>query len=774
VAFRFNTKIMNSKKSVFLILLTFLTLSSLYATILRVDINGGQQYTSIQNAVDDASSGDTVLVYPGTYLENIDLPDKGICLGSLILTTGDYAYVSQTIINGNQTGSCILGTYISHPIEVNGLTLMNGSGTFTGYKNGGGIGIRDAEASIKNCIIKDNNIDGYGAGVYCKEARVFLSGTVVKNNHTTRRGGGVMVLNGEVIFDSLNLSSVFLNYAAMGTDYYKLGDCPPVHIYLDTATVEQPDHYYLFSDLAGYPVDDITYSINTGKIQQVSQDLFVAPTGSNSNSGISISEPLKDIGFALLKIASDSINPNTIHLANGMYAPSTGEKYPLNLKSYVSISGEVKDSTILDGENAMYIMRGNYETGNYTLKDMTFQHGDATSMYYAGAFKAYYNNNVSFKNLVFRENTGYGSAVGTTSKCNNFVFENVDFMNNLGGPPLLVATSYSSNYDPPFLSDTVIFLNCRFHNNTADTTPNGEGVGGGMSLLTTFNYTDSLNCYIMNSEFCHNVTRSTTPNEPSVNAITQLDGSNVYLINSTLGDNELINSVGGAVGVTDNSKLYIYNSILFNNQPAQLWLKSDEWTPELSIYNSLIEGGQDDIQLFTNNYQINYDPTNIDADPLWANTGYYPYMLSYGSPCINTGTLDLPDHIQLPETDLAGNPRVYDGQIDMGAYEFGPWVGIDYQKPMANSQKLKASPNPFCRETRIRYQNKEKGKQCIFVYDINGSRVATLMDITGQPGSGEIIWDGKNDYGRELPAGVYCVEFIVNEESKGNVKVVKE
>ncbi|MDZ7741949.1 MAG: T9SS type A sorting domain-containing protein [Bacteroidota bacterium] len=110
----------------------------------------------------------------------------------------------------------------------------------------------------------------------------------------------------------------------------------------------------------------------------------------------------------------------------------------------------------------------------------------------------------------------------------------------------------------------------------------------------------------------------------------------------------------------------------------------------------------------------------------------------------------------------------------MGAYEYGPWVGVDYRKPKAKGQQLKASPNPFHHETRIRYQSKEKGKQSIFVYDINGNVVATLMDITGQPSRGEIIWDGRNDYGRMLPAGVYVVEFLVNDASKGSVKVVKK
>ncbi|MCF8229551.1 MAG: hypothetical protein K9J24_11435, partial [Bacteroidales bacterium] len=104
----------------------------------------------------------------------------------------------------------------------------------------------------------------------------------------------------------------------------------------------------------------------------------------------------------------------------------------------------------------------------------------------------------------------------------------------------------------------------------------------------------------------------------------------------------------------------------------------------------------------------------------------------------------------------------------------GPWVGVDYRPPAPPKPQLSASPNPFYHETRIRYQSKEKGKQNIFVYDINGNKAATLMDITGQPGRGEIIWDGRNDYGRLLPAGVYVLELLVNDESKGSVEVLKK
>ena len=60
---------------------------------------------------------------------------------------------------------------------------------------------------------------------------------------------------------------------------------------------------------------------------------------------------------------------------------------------------------------------------------------------------------------------------------------------------------------------------------------------------------------------------------------------------------------------------------------------------------------------------------NICADPLFVNTNAGNYRLQEGSPCINAGT-NLP--WMVGATDLDGNPRIIDGRVDMGAYEFVP------------------------------------------------------------------------------------------------------
>jgi len=65
--------------------------------------------------------------------------------------------------------------------------------------------------------------------------------------------------------------------------------------------------------------------------------------------------------------------------------------------------------------------------------------------------------------------------------------------------------------------------------------------------------------------------------------------------------------------------------------------------------------------------------TNIDADPCFTDAGGGDLRLKLRSACIDVGNNNVPG---LPTTDLAGNPRVFDGNgdgtaiVDMGAYEY--------------------------------------------------------------------------------------------------------
>jgi len=69
-------------------------------------INIPVDQTTIQAGKDASFNVDTILVQPGTYVENFNFNGKNIVVGSLALTTGDTSYISQTVIDGNLQGEC--------------------------------------------------------------------------------------------------------------------------------------------------------------------------------------------------------------------------------------------------------------------------------------------------------------------------------------------------------------------------------------------------------------------------------------------------------------------------------------------------------------------------------------------------------------------------------------------------------------------------------------------------------------------------------------------
>ena len=137
------------KISIFLMILTlslliFLNLNeSLEAqdeeNILRVNKGGTEEYTSIQEAINNAEEGYTVYVYKGTYYENLVIDKKVNLVGE---------DKENTIIDGQEKSDVI--RILSDNVNVTGFTIQNAG--FYLYNDG--IDIDSCNNKIANNIIK--------------------------------------------------------------------------------------------------------------------------------------------------------------------------------------------------------------------------------------------------------------------------------------------------------------------------------------------------------------------------------------------------------------------------------------------------------------------------------------------------------------------------------------------------------------------------------------------------------------------------------------------
>ena len=175
------------KFSVFL----FCLLASLTATILHIP----DDFLTVQEGIDNALTGDTVLVYPGTYFEHLDV-HRGISIGSLTLTTGDTSYITQTILDGSGLGRVMQILIYNSEFNIVGLTLQNG---YTDFGGGGGLTVTGS-GNIRHCIIRDNSSGTSGGGLtisgFHGEDIIRLEDLQILNNTSNIGGGGLSVFGG--------------------------------------------------------------------------------------------------------------------------------------------------------------------------------------------------------------------------------------------------------------------------------------------------------------------------------------------------------------------------------------------------------------------------------------------------------------------------------------------------------------------------------------------------------------------------------------------------
>ena len=74
----------------------------------------------------------------------------------------------------------------------------------------------------------------------------------------------------------------------------------------------------------------------------------------------------------------------------------------------------------------------------------------------------------------------------------------------------------------------------------------------------------------------------------------------------------------------------------------------------------------------------------------------------------------------------------------------------------AEAELIGAAPNPFNPATTIAYTLPRAATVRLDIYDVSGRRIRNLVDgVSEAAGPHRVIWDGSDDHGRAVPAGVY-------------------
>ena len=236
--------------------------------------NWADAATNIQDAIDAAPEGYTVLVAPGSYTISSEIMiANGVTVSSL-------RGPGQTVIDGGSGSRCLS---ISHSeAVVEGFTITGGRAT-----DGAGV-YMDAGGRLRNCLVTGNSavgmwvqgnprepgywVGGDGGGVY-------LSGGVVENctvstNSADAAGGGIFCSSGGAVLNTI----VYGNTADTGPNWANSGE---TGVYHNCCTVPLPPGFGNFDD----------------------DPLFLDPMGPDFH--LSSNSPCVDAGTNLAEVAFD-------------------------------------------------------------------------------------------------------------------------------------------------------------------------------------------------------------------------------------------------------------------------------------------------------------------------------------------------------------------------------------------------------------------------------------------------------------------------------------
>lgn len=370
-----------------------------------------------------------------------------------------------------------------------------------------------------------------------------------------------------------------------------------------------------------------------------------AVNGSNANGGTSWPDAWQTISHANSQVPSHT--GGVIFIAAGLYDLALGESFPLYAtgRSYVGVDGSAV--TILDaagapssvvsvrvGDSYLYLTGltltgANFGIDNYVpdyesyTLDLTDVQITATgTAVRSDLLEGYYDLRLDHVVLHGNQQGLFVSHVGHLAATDLVATDCLFDANANYGVHVRIA-------GPGSYSDT-FWHRCRFLDNG----------GAGVELVGDVNWAVGVNAWVYDSLIAGNTTGVTD------------DWGYARLEGCTVANN----AVAGVFVGKDASSVLL-GTILYGN--------ADDLVPLGRVSASFCDIGDGDFAGSNNNFS---------ADPLFLDAPNRDYRPTFGSPCVDTGVLDLAQ----TRSDLGGTPRDLDGDlngetaVDVGAFELAP------------------------------------------------------------------------------------------------------
>jgi len=229
-----------------------------------------------------------------------------------------------------------------------------------------------------------------------------------------------------------------------------------------------------------------------------------------------------------------------------------------------------------------------------------------------------------------------------------------------------------------------------------------------------------------------------------------------------------------ADGLSDSSNVVSVD--LVNNAPGNFFLIAPEENASISVTpsnlnnpntfiwsNSVDTDGQDLYYLFK---MCKGSDSDFCFDTTMTERIYQPTNQSIiDSFSLGSGEFDF--HWSVQVTD--GIDTLFAGGEDDSIRYFTfstTQLGVDHMH-LPQEYSLKQNyPNPFNPSTTIKYQIAKSEYVNISIFDLNGTKISSILNQYSRAGKGSVSWNGKNEMGQNVSGGIYLYTIETPSFSK--------